>query len=148
MVPAVARYPVRRLRECGPSPPRRALRPTPPVGGHASCPALLHASAAGSVARLPEAAPTTQSQRDGGSHGAGARQPSPGRCHVQLRRRGRLSGAGHADGHAVGARAAPATPRGTCTEGVGVEERRGISRCRAELTLGCKPARFGDQGSG
>lgn len=55
-----------------PPAPRRALRPTPRAGGLASCQALLHASAAGSVARLPEAAPTTQSQRDGGSHGAGA----------------------------------------------------------------------------
>lgn len=76
------------------------------------CPALVPGPLA---ARLPEAAPTAQSQRDGGSHGAGARQPSPGRCHVQLRRRRRLSGASHSYGHTGGARAAPAAPGGTWT---------------------------------
>lgn len=68
----------------------------------------------------------SESQRDGGSHGAGARQPSPGRCHVQLGRRRRLSGAGHPDGHAGGARAAPAAPGGTCREKWGRGCREGL----------------------
>lgn len=90
--------------------------------------------------RPPEAAPTAQSQRDGGSHGAGARQPSPGRCHVQLRRRRRLSGAGHPDSHAGGARTASPAAGGTWTEGVRGcgKGRGGRSRCQAELTLGCE----------
>lgn len=108
------------------------------------CSALVPGAAA---ARPPEAAPTVQSQRDGGSHGAGARQPSPRRCHVQLRRRRRLSGAGHPDSHAGGARAAAAAPGGTRGVGRG-KGRRGRSRCPAELTLGCEQRRDWGQGSG
>lgn len=108
-------------------------------------PGLLGASAR--AAALPtrppaQAAPAAQSQRDGGSHGAGARQPSPGRCR-------------HPSSDAEDDFLEPATPtaaggahylccrrryldRGGWGAREGPQNEEPVS---AELTLGCRQAR-------